>query len=73
MNDSIVREEYAIDALFIGHMRDHLPPSFRVGRDVYVGYFLMVQLTDGNLRLFWVAHIVSNSNPDPGHHDQIQI
>jgi hypothetical protein len=73
MDDDTVREEYAEDALFVGRRRDRPPPSFRVGRDVYAGYFLAVRSTDGDLRPFWVARVVSNPNPDPGHRDQIQI
>jgi hypothetical protein len=72
MDDGIVREEYAEDAPFVGRRRDRPPPSFRVGPDVYAGYFLAVRSTDGDLRPFWVARAISNPNPDPGHHDQIQ-
>ena len=28
---------------------------------------------DGDLRPFWVAHVISNPNPDPSHRNQIQI
>jgi hypothetical protein len=73
MDDGTVREEYAEDAPSVGRRRDRPLPSFRVGRDVYAGYFLVVRSTDGNLRPFWVACAVSNPNPDPGHRDQIQI
>jgi hypothetical protein len=52
MDDGIVREEYAEDALFVGCRRDRPSPSFRVGRDVYGGYFLAVQSTNGDLRPF---------------------
>jgi hypothetical protein len=73
MDDGTVREEYAEDAPFVGRRRDRPPPSFRVGRDVYAGYFLAVQSADGDLRPFWVARVVNNPNPDPGHRDQSQI
>jgi hypothetical protein len=73
MDDGTVREEYAEDAPFVGRRRDRPPPSFRVDRDVYVGYFLAVRSTDGNLRPFWVAPAVSNPNPDLSHRNQIQI
>jgi hypothetical protein len=62
MDDGTVCEEYAKDALFVGRTRDRPPPSFRVGRDIYARYFLVVRLTDGDLRPFWVAHAVSNPN-----------
>jgi hypothetical protein len=46
---------------------------FRVGRNVYDGYFLAMRSTDGDLRPIWVACAVSNPNPDPSHRNQIQI
>jgi hypothetical protein len=55
MDDSTVREEYAEDAPFVGRRYDRPAPSFHVGRDVYVGYFIAVRSADGNLRPFWVA------------------
>jgi hypothetical protein len=73
MDDGTVREEYAEDAPFVGRRRDRPVPSFRVGRDVYVGYFIAVHSTDGNLRPFWVAQAVTNLSPNPGHRNQIQI
>jgi hypothetical protein len=38
-----MREEYAEDAPFVERRRDHPPPSFQVGLDVYTGYFLAVR------------------------------
>jgi hypothetical protein len=75
MDDGTVREEYAEDAPFVGRRCDRPLPSFRVGHDVYAGYFLTVRSVDGDLHPFWVARAVSNPNPDPdpGHRDQIQI
>jgi len=34
------------DAPFVGRRRDHLPLSFRVGRDKYMGYFVAMCLAD---------------------------
>jgi hypothetical protein len=73
MDDSTVREEYAEDAPFVGRRRDRPAPSFRVGRDVYAGYFIAVRFADGDLRPFWVARAVTNPSPDLGHRNQIQI
>jgi hypothetical protein len=73
MDDGTMCEEYAKDAPFVGRRHDRPPPSFRVGRDVYAGYFLAMRSTDGDLRPFEVARAVNNPNPDPGHRDQIQI
>jgi hypothetical protein len=55
MDDGIVREEYAEDAPFVGRRRDRPVPSFRIGRDVYAGYFIAVRSVDGDLRPFWVV------------------
>jgi hypothetical protein len=67
MDDGTVREEYTEDAPFVGRRRNRPAPSFRVGRDVYVGYFIAVYSTVGDLRPFWVARVVTNPSPDPGY------
>jgi hypothetical protein len=71
MDDGTIREEYTKDAPFVGRRHDRPPPSFRVGRDVFARYFLVVRPALGDLRPFWVAQAVSN--PNPGHLNQIQI
>jgi hypothetical protein len=68
-----MREEFAVDAPFVGRRRDRPPPSFRVGRDVYAGYIVAVKLADGDLRPFWLARALTNPNPDPGHVNSIQL
>jgi hypothetical protein len=73
MDDGTVREEYVEDAPFVGRRRDRPAPLFRIGRDVYAGYFIAVRSADGDLRPFWVARAVTNPSPDPGHRNQIQI
>jgi hypothetical protein len=73
MDDDTVREEYTEDAPFLGHRRDLLVPSFRVGRVVFAGYFIAVRSADGDLHPFRVARAVTNLSPDPGHRNQIQI
>jgi hypothetical protein len=55
MDDGTVCEEYAEDASLVGHRHDRSPPSFRVSRNEYARYFLVVHSTDGDLLLFWVA------------------
>jgi hypothetical protein len=47
MDDGTVHEEYAEDAPFVGRRRDCPAPSFRIGRDVYAGYFIAVRSADG--------------------------
>ena len=69
MDDGTVYEEYAKDAPFVGQRHDCPPPSFCVGYDVYARYFLSVRSTNGNLRPFWVAHIINDPNLDCGHDD----
>jgi hypothetical protein len=55
MDDGIVREDYTEDAPFVGRRCDRPAPSFRVDRDVYVGYSIVVRSADGDLCPFWVA------------------
>jgi hypothetical protein len=73
MDDGTVREEYAEDAPFVGHRHDRPAPSFRVGRDVYVGYFIAMYSADGDLRPFWVARAVTNPSPDLGHRTRFRF
>jgi hypothetical protein len=73
MDDGTIREEYAEDAPFVGRRRDRLAPSFHVGRDVFVGYFIAMRSVDGDLHPFWVARVVTNLSPNPSHRNQIQI
>jgi hypothetical protein len=48
MEDGSVREEYDADDHFVGQRRDYPTPSFRVSRDQYEGYFVVVCPTDGD-------------------------
>ena len=41
--DGTLQEEFARDVPHVGHRGDHLAESFRVARDMYVGYFLAIQ------------------------------
>ena len=67
IDDDIVCEEYAEDASFVRCRRDCSTPLFCVGRDVYVGYFIVEYSVDGDLRPFWVARAVTNPSPNLGH------
>ena len=73
LDDGTIREEFAEDAPFVGRRRDRPAPSFRVGRDVYAGYFLAVRPADDDLRPFWLAKALTNPSPDPGHVNLIQM
>ena len=50
-----VRKEYGEDDHFVGHRCDRPPPSFRIGCDLYVGYFVALRPCDGDDRPFWIA------------------
>jgi hypothetical protein len=51
-----MREEFAKDKPFIGPVDEHPRPSFRVVRDVYKGYRLLIRLGDEtHPKLVWVA------------------
>jgi hypothetical protein len=48
MDHGELREEFGIDAPFVGQRHDRPAPSFRVGQDVYVGYFVVRRPSDGD-------------------------
>ena len=63
------REEYAEDDHFVGQRRDRPEPSFRVGCDVFAGYFVALRPCDSDERPVWIARATSDpfTNPDrPG-------
>jgi hypothetical protein len=68
-----LREEDAEDANFVGRKRDRPRDSFRVNRDTFAGYFVVVRPTDGDSKPFWLARAITNPNPDPGHMHMIEI
>ena len=67
IDDGTICEEYAEDAPFVGCRHNRPTPSFCVGCDVFVGYFIVVHSAHGNLRPFWVARAVTNPSPYSGH------
>lgn len=68
-----MREEYADDAPFIGKRCNCPARSFRVGRDVYAGYFIVVRRADGNLRPFWIARALSDPDSNQEHPNCVEI
>jgi hypothetical protein len=48
MDNSEFREEFDVDAPFVGRRRDRPAPLFRVGRDVYAGYFVVLCPSDSD-------------------------
>jgi hypothetical protein len=65
IEDGNVCEEYDEDDHFVGQRRDRPTPSFRVLRDVYEGYFVVVRPADGDNRLVWIARAKSDPNCNP--------
>ena len=59
-NDGKIIEEFDEDDLYIGPCKRCLPPSFYIGRDCKVGYFLFACLENGSDILVWLGHTVSN-------------
>ncbi|KAG0572237.1 hypothetical protein KC19_VG078600 [Ceratodon purpureus] len=68
LDDGTVREAFAVDEPFIGQHRDRPNASFRVARDVFEGYFLIVRPADDDSRPFWVARAMSNPFEDSINH-----
>ena len=72
-DDGTLCEEYAEDAPFVGRRCDRPHPSFRVDRDVYAGYFVVVHPAQDDPKPFWLAMAITNPNPDSGHLHMIRI
>ena len=71
--DVIEPEEEAEDAPFVGRRRDRPRASFRVNRNTFASYFVVVHPADGDPKPFWLARAITNPNPDPGHMHMIEI
>jgi hypothetical protein len=67
MKDTLKMPLSSDEGTFVGRRYNRPSPSFRVGRDVFVGYFLAMRLANGNLLPCRVARAVTNPYPDPGH------
>ena len=68
-----VGEEYEEDVPFVGRRCDRPRPSFRVMRDMYGGYFVVVRLAEGDMKPFWLGRAMTNPSPDPDHVHMIKI
>jgi len=66
-------EEFAQDPPFIGRKRDLPQTSFRINRDCFAGYFIVVRPADNDPKSLWLARAITNPNSDPCHIHQIQI
>ena len=49
------------------------PPSFLVGRDLYVDYFVALRPCNRHDRPFWIARAMSNPNSNPEKPNTMQI
>jgi len=61
------------DAPFVGCKHDRLHASFRINRDTFAGYFVVVCSIDHDPKPFWLARAIMNPNPNPRHMNMIQI
>ena len=68
-----VREEYGKDDHFIGHRCDHPSLSFRIGCDLYVGYFVALRPCDRDDRSFWIARAMLDPNSNSESPNTVQI
>ena len=63
-----LREEFATNVPHVGRRGDRPAHSFRVARDVYVGYFLAIRPVDeGTNHPFWNAKALTDPNSDVNH------
>ena len=63
-----MQEELGIDALFVGQRYNRLAPLFRIGRDVYVHYFVILRPNDNDNCPFWIARALTNVDAEPIQH-----
>jgi hypothetical protein len=68
MDNSELREEFGVDAPFVGRRHDRTAPSFRVGRDVYASYFIVLRSSDKDIRPFWIVRALTNVDAEPMKH-----
>jgi len=73
LDDGTTHQEFVEDTPFVGHRRDHPPPSFHIDRNVYACYFIAVCPLDGDLCPFGLARALMNPNQDPKHVNSIQL
>ena len=66
-DDGEDREEFGEDDPYVDPQRGRPTPSFRVGRDVYEGYFVAVRPADGETQPMWIARALLNPNCNPKH------
>ena len=55
-------DEFGEDDAYVEPLRDRPQPSFRVARDIFVGYFVAIRPTDGDSHPVWIGRALSNPN-----------
>lgn len=68
MENGELQEEFGGDTLFVERRHDRPTPSFRVGKDVYAGYFVILHPSDGDNHPFWITKAISDVNAEPVQH-----
>jgi len=61
-DDGEDREEFKEDEAYVGPLRGRPQPSFRIGHNLFEGYFVVVRPADGNSQPVWIARALSNPN-----------
>jgi hypothetical protein len=62
MDNDKLQEIFNVNTYFVGRRRDRPPPSFRVGRDVYAGNFVVLRKCDNDSRPVWIARAIASVN-----------
>ena len=68
MDNSELREEFDVNALFLERRHDKPPPLFKVVWNVYVGYFVVLHPSNKDNRPFWIAKTLTNVDAEPMEH-----
>ena len=58
-----VREEFAMDEHYVGHVRNRPASSFHIGVDCHEGYMVLVRARDEeHPKLIWLVKALSSPN-----------
>jgi hypothetical protein len=73
MDNGNMYEDFGVDTPFVGCRHDKPAPSFRVGRDVFASYFVILRQSDNNSHPFWIARAITNMNAKPFKHPNCML
>jgi hypothetical protein len=68
MDNGELREEFDVDAPFVERRHDRPAPSFKIVRNVYAGYFVVLRPSNGDNQPFWIARALTNVDAKPVEH-----